>query len=219
MTSFEYAGRDMIGHVNCKLTDTYQRGWTWDQDLISTVHRVVTPSDVVLECDAHIGCHTVLFSNHVKKIYAVESYSETYNMLVHNTSNINNVVPINSALSSENKEIKINLISRIEPKGYGVIDDLYDVNIAADKPHNLITDTLDSLTSRLCEPVTCVKIAINSYNIIRTSEEYIKKHRPIFIIKNGYDEALIGSFFINTVGNYETASYDRYWTVYTPKPP
>lgn len=217
MTSFEYAGRDMVGHMNCNLTDTYKRGWTWDDGLINTLRRVITPLDVVLECDAHIGCHTLLLSPYVKKIYAVESYNETYNMLVHNTSDMKNIVPINSALSSENKETAINLISRIDPKGYGVIDDLHGVNIVADKPHAIITDTLESLTSRLSEPITVIKITNNAYNIIRTSEEYIKKHRPTFIIRNGYYEALIGSFFVDTIGNYESTSYNRYWTVYVSK--
>lgn len=210
----------MNGYENCNLTDTYKRGFTWDEALTGTLHKVITRHDVVLECDAHIGTHTALLSTLSKKVYALESYAETYNLLARNVASLDNVIPINACLSSEDKEVRINLISHLNPRGYAVTDESPNVTIPAPCPHYMCAETLDSFSNRLSDrdPITCIKITNNSYNILRNSEKFIQTYKPTFIISNDFDETLVGSFLVNTVGGYESKSYRREWTVYTPTP-
>lgn len=229
--SFKINGRDVNGYKECYLTQTYQEGRTWDHELRDIINKEISPNDVILECDAHVGSHTFQFSSKSKKVYALEAYNETYNFLCNNVSCLDNVVPINTALSSENKEVKINFISENKllrtpiswdhayvPHGIGIIDNdrLWSTTIVAPRPHYICTDTLDSITNRLPEPITCIKIKYNSYNIVRKSENFIKKQKPKFIIEKDYDEVLVGSFLVNTLGCYEQENHPM-WNVYTPK--
>ena len=62
--------------------------------------------DVVVDLGANIGMFTLFASQKAKKVYSIEPLPETYNSLVKNTEEVNNVITLNKALYSKEEEME-----------------------------------------------------------------------------------------------------------------
>lgn len=91
---------DFIGFHDEIVFKCLQNGDFWDQHLIPTFEKFVTPDSIVVEVGANLGFHTVNLSKKSKKVYAFEPQKTVYwqlcaNLLLNqcfNTSTFNNVV-------------------------------------------------------------------------------------------------------------------------------
>jgi len=62
--------------------------------------------DVVVDLGANIGMFTLFASNKVKKVYSIEPLPDTYECLVKNTKKLENVITLNKAIYSTEKEME-----------------------------------------------------------------------------------------------------------------
>jgi len=82
--------RKFHGYENCKLCKVLERE-EWEPHLTSIFNKYIKETDVVMDCGAHIGYHTLQMSKLAQKVYSFECNPKTYLYLKQNTQHLKNI--------------------------------------------------------------------------------------------------------------------------------
>jgi FkbM family methyltransferase len=83
--------RKFHGYENCRLCKLLEKE-EWEPHMTDVFNKYVKKTDVVLDCGAHIGYHTLQLSKLCQTVHAFECNPRTYLYLKQNVQHVKNVV-------------------------------------------------------------------------------------------------------------------------------
>ena len=160
--------------------DTHISAWVIEHGKLAIAEEMLTPfaqyvpvGGTVIDVGASIGDHTVTYAQWVGvdgMVAAFEPHAESYECLCHNTDNLKQVLPINSALSDSEESASIVCLSNagasyLDPDG-------------GDVP-TLLLDNFEF------KDVSFIKIDAEGYEtkVLRGAVETINNSRPVMLIE------------------------------------
>jgi len=200
--TFHYEFNNDIGFT------LYMHG-EFEKNEISFCEKFITKNSIVLDIGANIGLHTVFFSKwaYDGMVFSFEPSHSTFNSLIKNVSNDQNVYPLNLGLSNHNSILKFYESS---DNAYSSLKDTKRKSVV--KITNIISYRLDDLFLKLnLEKIDFVKIDVEGFEneVILGMEQMIKKYQPIIYceIYKGVDSNLEPNITINYLIN---CGYDAF---------
>ncbi len=205
--------KPLIGNFNINVVTTnYIDAWIYYAgDYESFVKKYfkthIKPGDTVLDVGANIGFHTLYLAELVGasgKVIAVEPMPVNFKALEKNIAlnNFNQIITINSALSSKNETINIYLNpTQHNPGAY---------NLFEEGEKNTLINCVkgdDLLTELSVNKVALIKIDVEGFEfeVLKGLYQTILKDKPVIIfeydrnyqLKNNQDPAALFSYLIN----------------------
>jgi FkbM family methyltransferase len=162
------------------------RGW-WDDYFVSEVtnyDRYFTPqpTDVVVDCGAHIGTFTTRWAPYVQHVHAFEPHPKNFALLEENVQNLglDNVTLYNFALSDYEGEANMDFNL---PDNTGEANIFYDGPGGVSVPVRRLDDVLQG------ESVDFMKVDVEGAEagILRGAEEILYTNKPKMVMEvHGY---------------------------------
>lgn len=160
--------------------DTHISKWVVEHDRLDIASEMLAPfkqyvwsGSTVIDVGASIGDHTATYAQWVGSagmVAAFEPHAQAYECLCHNTENIKQVLPINSALSNSEETVSVVSLPNV---GASYLDSNGD---------DVITTVLDSYEFG---EVSFIKIDVEGYEtkVLRGALETINRSRPVMLIE------------------------------------
>ncbi len=144
-----------------------------DQNLLPQVLKHINKGDVVIDCGAFIGDHTIAYANKVGPtgaVFAFEPGKEAYECLAHNTRNEERVIIHNGGLGATIHKANLNDVP--DNSGMNYLTEGTEISII----------TIDSLN---LPKLDFVKIDCEGYEleVLKGAIETIKKFKPKMLIE------------------------------------
>lgn len=140
------------------------------------------PPEVIMDLGAHVGTLAIYFARRYPdaKVIAVEPESENYELLVANTANFDNIIPVNAAVWSKSGRRSI-LDRGTGPSGYTIVDE-------APASHGLgqhvtCLSVPELMAQFNCEKIDLLKLDIEGAekHVLEHSDDWIERVRIITV--------------------------------------
>lgn len=138
------------------------------------INKLLPAHNVVLQAGAHAGFFAFKLSKFFNTVYTLEPVPELFNLLILNTSHINNIISLNYALG---KSISNGIVSYHQPNNIGTSQIQYN------NSGNINIITIDSLNLNNLN-LLWLDIEGMEYDAILGAINTIKYFKPIIIIEN-----------------------------------
>lgn len=176
--------RKFHGYENCRLCKALVKE-EWEPHLTDVFNMCIKKTDVVLDCGAHIGYHTLQMSKLAQKVHSFECNPKTYLYLKQNTQHLKNVEINKLGLSDIIGTTTINYCDEGNTGACGLNDNPMGIpsqfqSIKKEIKVNLITiDSLQLLR------VNFMKIDVEGYErkVINGAIQTIHRCKPIMVIE------------------------------------
>ncbi|WP_288622679.1 FkbM family methyltransferase [uncultured Brachyspira sp.] len=151
-------------------------------DYIKNINQVKNKN--IIDAGGYIGDSAIVFSDYTdKNVYSFEPFLQNYNLMLKTIelNKKNNIIPVNMALGSENKEISIYSNSDTANSGLSIETKQSDINSFENKVKMV---TLDSYVKENNIEVGLIKTDLEGFeqSFLKGAIETIKEQKPVLII-------------------------------------
>lgn len=154
-------------------------GYKFEQAELELCSKYLTEESVILDIGANIGLHSINFSNIAPKgmVFAFEPSPDTFNLLLFNTIDKDNILPVNLGISDSNS---INDFFVASDDAYSGFKDTKRKNI--EKIRKVVSLKLDDIFCHLnLDKIDLVKIDVEGleHNVLVGMQWLIERYKPV----------------------------------------
>ena len=189
MDSYKGIYYPMESSDNCGVIKSLLSGRIWEKKIVDLYKSIVKEGDIVLDCGAFIGLHTLELSKLVKdtgKVYSFEPIPKVAECLERTLEKklISNVVLTKRPLyNSSGKELQfvsdhngLSSVSEYRRKPFK-----YNYNFLSTR----IDDFMNQSATNVAVPISFIKIDVegSEFKVLEGAIKTIKKHRPVIVFE------------------------------------
>ena len=180
----KYFLNQIAGFTDDIITDTINLEGLYEKRELITLISWLKPlskefkKSTLIDVGANIGNHSMFFSDHFKKIVAIEPYDKIFKVLKLNTEKTKNIKILNYAISDNNYNSYLNI----------KISNLSGTNLIKKpkkKSKKVICKKLDSIIKKT-EKIALIKIDVEGHElkVIKGALNVIKNNKPIILFEH-----------------------------------
>jgi FkbM family methyltransferase len=176
--------RKFHGYENCKLCKLLEKE-EWEPHMTDVFNKYVKKTDVVLDCGAHIGYHTLQLSKLCQTVHAFECNPKTYLYLKKNVQHVKNVVINKCGLSDRLGTTTINYCADFNTGMCALNDNPMEKPQQIQSLNQEVKVDLLTIDSLQIGRVNFMKIDVEGYErkLIDGAIETINRCKPIMVIE------------------------------------
>lgn len=178
--------KHFFGYENCKLCKLLESE-QWEPHMIEIFNKYIKKTDVVLDCGAHVGYHTLQMSYLCQTVHSFECNPKTYLYLKKNVekNKINNVVLHKRGLSDIIGKTTINFCASFNTGMCALNDNPYEKPEYIESLKKKINVDLITIDSLELSRVNFMKIDVEGYErkLINGAIKTIMRCKPIMVIE------------------------------------
>ena len=176
--------RKFHGYENCRLCKVLEKE-EWEPHLTEVFNKYIKKTDVILDCGAHIGYHTLQLSNLGQMVHSFECNPKTYLYLKKNVEHVNNVILYKNGLSDRIGKTTINYCADFNTGMCGLNDNPYEKPEQVKKLNKKVNVNLLTIDSLDLGRINFMKIDVEGYErkLIDGAIKTIHRCKPIMVIE------------------------------------
>lgn len=176
--------RKFHGYENCTLCKILEKE-EWEPHLTDVFNKYIKETDIVMDCGAHIGYHTLQMSNLCQTVHSFECNPKTYLYLKKNVEHVNNVVIHKLGLSDRVDTTTINYCVDFNTGMCGLNDNPMGIPEQVKKLNKKVNVNLLTIDSLNLARVNFMKIDVEGYErkLIDGAMRTIVRCKPIMVIE------------------------------------